>query len=660
MPFADHIPVLDDRRFDDLVAEARARIPRYTPEWTDLNDNEPGMALVQVFAWMTELTLYRLGRIPELNYLSFLQLLGTELRPAEPARVAVTFPVVAGGAATVLVPSRTRLSAPGDDGTDQLFETVRSLAAIEPRLDRVQAHDGTRYDDLTAENDAADAAFAPFGAAPGAGRALLFGFDSALPFPEVDLDLAVWTDAGTRAAAVTACGAGTVSRASARLAWEGWNGSDWLALDVLKDETDGLAATGHVVVRTPVEGVLVRDTIGLVGESRYWLRARVTSASYDVAPSLLAVRTNTVDAEQAETLVEEVVGGSDGSVNRVLRLADAPVIAGSLALEVDEGSGFEPWAVVDDLLASGPDDAHVALNRTTGELRFGDGVTGRIPVASPEAPNGNVVARRYRIGGGAAGNVGTGTLATVSRVEGIDEAGVTNPFPAAGGQDEETLDQAIARARLSLRSHDRAVTPGDFEQLALEAAPLARAHALSRRHPHFGDVDVPGAVTVVVVPDVDGPAPMPSGETLRAVCAHLDARRLLTTEVHVAAPTYVEAAVRAQLVAAPDADLTAISRAVDDALDTFLHPITGGDVTQALDAVRNPGAAADAPGWPFGAAVRVSDLFRLLIDTEGVERIERLAVVLGGEEQAPFADAPIPEGTLVTPGGHDVEVRYDS
>ena len=58
-------PNLDDRRFDDLLAELRTRIPRYTPEWTDHNDSDPGIIIGKLFAWITELTLYRVNRIPE-------------------------------------------------------------------------------------------------------------------------------------------------------------------------------------------------------------------------------------------------------------------------------------------------------------------------------------------------------------------------------------------------------------------------------------------------------------------------------------------------------------------------------------------------------------------------------------------------------------------
>ena len=103
-------PVLDTRRFDDLVREARERIPRYTPDWTNFNDSDPGMTLVQLHAWMTETILYELNRVPDLNYIKFLQLLGIELSPARPARAELTFALALPNVEVVAVPRRARVA----------------------------------------------------------------------------------------------------------------------------------------------------------------------------------------------------------------------------------------------------------------------------------------------------------------------------------------------------------------------------------------------------------------------------------------------------------------------------------------------------------------------------------------------------------------------
>lgn len=85
------IPVLDDRSFDQLVTEAKARIPVHTPEWTNLNDSDPGITIVELFAFLTENLLYRSNRIPEANRLKFLTMLGISLQPASPGNGLVAF-----------------------------------------------------------------------------------------------------------------------------------------------------------------------------------------------------------------------------------------------------------------------------------------------------------------------------------------------------------------------------------------------------------------------------------------------------------------------------------------------------------------------------------------------------------------------------------------
>ena len=69
-------PNLDDRKFQDLVNEAREKIPQLCPEWTDHNVSDPGIAMIELFAWMTEVLIYRANQVPDKNHLKFLDLVG--------------------------------------------------------------------------------------------------------------------------------------------------------------------------------------------------------------------------------------------------------------------------------------------------------------------------------------------------------------------------------------------------------------------------------------------------------------------------------------------------------------------------------------------------------------------------------------------------------
>lgn len=86
-----NLPTLDDRTYSEILAEAKARIAVHNPEWTNANDSDPGVTLLQLFAFLTESTIYRANLIPERNRLKFLRLLGIGLEPAAAAKGLVTF-----------------------------------------------------------------------------------------------------------------------------------------------------------------------------------------------------------------------------------------------------------------------------------------------------------------------------------------------------------------------------------------------------------------------------------------------------------------------------------------------------------------------------------------------------------------------------------------
>lgn len=657
MPLDAHVPLIDDRSFDDIVAEIRARIARYAPEWqpvwNDVNDNDPGIILTQVFAWLSEMLLYRMQRVPELNYIKFLELIGLELQAARPATAEVSFAVAAGDPrAVVPLPPRTQVSAASDDGPPLVYETTRPLNAVACSLQSVQAYDGAQYRDVTERNQQVRGAWAPFGELPRPGGALTLGLGFApghpneTAFPALSLDLAVWTAPPPGSAPRIYQCAGDNGHAPAKLQWEGFDGIDWVGIDQFEDESLAFTRAGHLLVRVPAGTALARSYLGaynatdpVTGATRpplFWLRARLATAQYERAPKLLAVRTNTVPVLQVQTVERELLGGTDGTRNQRWKLENAPVQKESLQIQIDDGTGARVWQAMDDLLGSGPADEHLAVDWTSGVVVAGDGENGAIPVANAGNPDANVLALSYRYGGGRRGNVAAGAIATLlSPVDGIDSGKVQNLFAAVGGRDEETLGEAKKRARQMLRTRDRAVTAEDFEELARQAGNVKRAGALALAHPQFPGVQVPGAVTVIVVPDGDGPAPMPSEALLRTVCEALDKRRLLGTELFVVAPRYIGVSVSAQVVVRDDASAAAVRQGVEAAIAAYLHPLVGGD---------------DRHGWPFGGAIRYSKLVQKVFSVNGVDSVPRLVLTVDDEERPECRDVPIaaiaPQGLL--------------
>src|SRR4051794_14927209 len=121
-------PHLDDRRFQDLVDDAKRLVQQRCPEWTDHNVSDPGVTLIETFAFMVDQLLYRLNRVPELHYLRFLELIGVHPFPPTAAHVDVTFRLSAPLHEDVVIPRGAQVASVRNE-TDEpvVFTTEREL-----------------------------------------------------------------------------------------------------------------------------------------------------------------------------------------------------------------------------------------------------------------------------------------------------------------------------------------------------------------------------------------------------------------------------------------------------------------------------------------------------------------------------------------------------
>src|SRR6187397_2867660 len=103
---------LDDRRFQDLVSEARTRISRACPEWTEHNVSDPGITLIELFAWMTEMTIYRLNRVPDKLHVALLELLGIRLDGPSAAHTSLRFRLAEVARNPLTIPASTEVGTP--------------------------------------------------------------------------------------------------------------------------------------------------------------------------------------------------------------------------------------------------------------------------------------------------------------------------------------------------------------------------------------------------------------------------------------------------------------------------------------------------------------------------------------------------------------------
>lgn len=647
------VPNLDDRRFQDIVDECRRRIPTYTPEWTDHNLSDPGITLVELFAWMSEQILYRLNKVPDKNYIKFLELIGVRLLPGSAAKVDVTFGLSGRQVHPVVIPKGTEVATVRTETQEAIvFTTDEDLPLGVPTPDYfLVTTDDTEYLSYSRLLRDPGRKVDIFESVPRPGNAFYVGFDEDISSNTLVLVLESTIE-----------GIGVDPR-NPPIAWEYWDVylGRWMSMEVEEDGTGGLNRRGEVTLHVPRScGPCTVDL-----QRAWWVRCRATAAAqgqpaYSTSPKIHAIEAycagGTVPATNAVVVREEILGTSDGAPGQIFRLRSAPVLPrlpGEIVEVEGEDGAWERWEEVDDFADSKPQDRHFICSSATGEVIFGPSIRqptgeecqfGAIPERGPR-----IRFRAYRYGGGAKGNVGRSTI-TVLKSSIPYVAKVVNRTGAAGGADPEVIDNAKLRGTRLLRSRDRAVTVEDFEYLSVEASQgVARARCiqpLSR-----GDAPPPGVVTILIVPslppDMLRPAPdqlerLPAA-LVRDVQAYLDERRLLTTKVILTTPTYRWVAIEVEATVSRRADPEAVARETEEQLYRFLHPLLGG---------------LDGTGWPFGRSLLIPEVYSRIQTIAPIEYIRtvKLSIVdpRTGERSQPVQKVDVPPDGLIASREHRV------
>ncbi|MET9561346.1 MULTISPECIES: putative baseplate assembly protein [Streptomyces] len=645
-------PNLDDRRFQQFVDDAKRYIQQRAPEWTDHNVSDPGVTLVETVAHMADQIVYRLNRVPEKNHLAFLDLVGITLFPPSAARTDVTFWLSAPQDEPVLLPVGTEVATTRTESQEAaVFATEDELTIVPCELRYlVVQRDGEPVTDRTADL-AEGKDLMCFTESPRPGDCMLIGLNTAVPHCAVAMELDSRVD-----------GVGVDPR-QPPLLWEAWTEDGWVVCDIDRDGTGGLNRPGEVVLHIPGAHTLSRTG----GQEAGWLRCRVTEPLpdqpfYTTSPTVRSVDAftlgGTTTTVHAETITDEALGESSGLPGQRLRLAHFPVVGDTppVLLQTAEHEGWTDWEVVPSFSASTPYDRHITLDAATGDIAFGPAVRepdGTLRQYGAVAPKGAVIrARRYRTGGGRAGNVARGAVQVLrTSVPYVSE--VVNREAARGGVDGETVEEAKTRAPITLRAQERAVTLRDYEELARRAAPeTARITCLEGDEGEHGAYAVRVLVVPQAVPDPGGRLRfeqlVPGDALLHRITRHLDERRLIGTRLAVGPPFYQGITVVATVHAFRGTDTDRVRRQAHDALYRHLDPLTGG---------------ADGRGWRFGRPVQSGEVFAVLQRVPGVELVDEVqlhpADPLTGKRGDPTDRIDLGAPSLVFSFDHRVRVIGD-
>ncbi len=603
-------PNLDDRRFQDLVDEAKRLVQRRCPDWTDHNVSDPGVTMIELFASMVDQLVYRLNRVPERNYVKFLELIGVRLLPPTDAEARVTFWLSAPQPETLGVPVGTEVATMRTEREEAVtFSVVEDLAIVPCSLLRVASSRAPRKVIDYTEALESGKGFACFDRPPKPGDSLLVGLSEAVPKCAVVLRFGCEIE-----------GVGVDPR-NPPIVWEAWDGSSWSPCEVDRDETGGLNRAGDVVLHVPPT-----HAASLIGGQRAgWLRCRLVVAeegqpTYSFSPNITRLSAHTIGGttvvSHAEIVEDEIIGASEGVPGQRFTLAHRPVVSTGepMVVEVAGADGWDEWTPVDSFGDSSPDDRHFLLDAVHGEIVLGPAVReadGSLHQYGAVPPKGATLrVPMYRSGGGRRGNVARGSISVlkssipyVTRVE--------NRIPAAGGVDAEDLEAAKIRGPILLRSRNRAVTAEDYEHLAREAAPdVARVRCVTA-----GDEADPGAVRLLVVPTAASDELgrlrfeelVPADAVLATIAQHLSERKVIGARVVVEPPVYQGITVVARLRGRPRVRTDRLQSDALQALYRHFHPVSGG---------------SDGQGWPFGRPIHVGEVYSVLQRLRGTEFVE--------------------------------------
>lgn len=695
MPFKP--PRLDDRSFEGLLTDLVRRIPAHAPEWTSFRVGDPGYTLLELFAWLGDTLLYRANLIPERQRLVFLKLLGIQQRSAVPARGLVGLGFRRPEASEVVTMKRgATVTGPVDfethDEVNLLPITLQAFAKVELTSEQRKALGplvgeleelyrnllgGSGNDEPPARPYLTSAIFAE-GARPRGFDLVAETVDRALwlalvAAPKADLATVTQTllagnggrpwllNVGVSPATLPVDPLAEIaSRRPLSHVWEVLTPEvfggrpTFRALDVVRDSTAGLTRDGVLrlslspgafgvpsndLAENPAAGVGPDapprvDDPELAERIVGWLRLRPTEALRTLPISWIA--SNAVEIEQTRSVGPVVAGRSSGQADQVISLPGQSIVPDSLVLQVEEGeAGYRTWQRVDDVTAFGRDARVFALDSDAGNVRFGNGVQGRAP-----APGARIRVAEMRTGGGAAGNLPPRALEKI-RGRHPNDAVIVDPIevlqllPTRGGTDPETLAQAEQRIPSLLRHRNRAVTSDDFRVLSstVPGLPVGRVEILPRFKPQQRRSDVPGVVSVMVLPTsrsvtAEPPAPRPDRPFLETVHAWLDDRRAVGTELYVIGAEYVPVGISVGVDLREGAEIEATLSSVRRALRFLCWPL--------------PPGGPRGVGWELGTTVASGQLEVAVARVAGVSAVRGVRLFARGNRD--WSAAPRRDG----------------
>lgn len=606
---------LDTDRYKDIVDSAKNMIASIYPEWTDFNYHDPGITLLELFAWIKESQQYYLDQIGDEHRKKYLKLLGLRPRTKVPAKAEVE--IVADQDLDVLKGTKFYAGEICFEAEERVYISKNHIArCISYDQEQVRVIDRNQLDLGNKLR------ILPFGQEPQVGNRFYLAFDEPLPTHTVlRVVVELFEDYKVKRNPIREP---EVFHPLAELAVEVFTSDGWQAITLVADETHALLYSGSIRI------CIDHDMAPYVlhGFKGYYLRLCLLRCEYDVPPVIQAIRINSVPVRQRDTRSEMIDFplAADGQYRAATELS----ITGVNQLYAWDGEGYtliptvtkridyeHNCAVFEVDTGTLPEDAKgVRLVNTTSDfanknmIGYGTGLpfqefdlndkhieyeSFEIMTEDPEipdrylpwqkvsdfssstpadrhyvfdsaagvvkfgdckkgmAPEGTIIITGYVNVLGAGGNVKQNTINRIGPEE-LPGVQITNKANATGGEDEETLDDCFKRARKMLKKPRSAVTYADYEDYVLKTPGLMieSCKVIPAAHSRRqGSVYADTVINIVIKPFYPEQAETISDAYMRNIQNYLEKFRLLGTKIELTAPEYIGVTVYSDVTLKP-------------------------------------------------------------------------------------------------------------
>jgi len=343
------LPNYDDQNFVDIMEMAKRRIPVLYPQWTDMNEHDPGITILELFAWLKEMQQYHLNRITTQGYESMLALLGAVVGEPSAAQTLIVLPDISQGS----LPQGMRLEAPGNI----IFECQDTVKLNGFQIQGIYVNDSTGFKDVQDIIREPKLYCHPFGQKPVEGESSLYlgvdlleqnkefrlflQFDDSYPVPRNPFE--------------------ENSMGPRDVIWEygstDENRLEFKPVELSYDRTYGFSQSGEIRFRIGGDAGIVSLGEGI--PKACWLRARLLRKGCEETPRLTAIFKEPISVAQKRTLCETLTFTlSENKGDMVLELYTWLALNGRYTVFVRDRLG---WQNHNDILIQTPREEKDAI-----------------------------------------------------------------------------------------------------------------------------------------------------------------------------------------------------------------------------------------------------------------------------------------------------------